>query len=31
MGLFGGEKITLMLEKNNYAPGETIKGIVILN
>jgi hypothetical protein len=30
MGLFGGEKITLMLEKYNYAPGETIKGTVTL-
>lgn len=30
MGLFGGEKITLMLEKYNYTPGETIKGTVTL-
>ncbi|MCK4366097.1 MAG: hypothetical protein KAW45_08595 [Thermoplasmatales archaeon] len=30
MGLFGGEKITLTLEKYNYAPGETIKGTVAL-
>ena len=31
MGLFGPEKITLMLEKYNYAPGDTIKGNVTLN
>lgn len=30
MGLFGGEKITLMLDKYNYTPGETIKGKVTL-
>ena len=30
MGFFSGEKITLMLEKYNYAPGETIKGTIIL-
>ena len=30
MGLFGGEKITLMLEKYNYTPGETIKGTITL-
>jgi len=30
MGLFGGEKITLALDKYNYAPGETIKGSVTL-
>ncbi len=28
MGLFGKEKITLMLEKYDYAPGEKIKGTV---
>ena len=31
MGLFGGEKITLMLEKYNFTPGETIKGKVKLS
>ena len=31
MGLFGPDKITLMLEKYNYSPGETIKGNVKLN
>jgi len=31
MGLFSGEKITLELEKYNYAPGEMIKGKVKLN
>jgi hypothetical protein len=31
MGLFGEEKISLMLEKYNYAPGEIIKGTVTLN
>jgi hypothetical protein len=31
MGLFGGEKITLQLEKYDYAPGDTIKGTVTLN
>lgn len=31
MGLFGPEKITLMLEKYNFAPGDTIKGTVSLN
>ena len=31
MGLFGGEKITLELEKYNYTPGEIIKGKVKLN
>ena len=31
MGLFGKEKITLMLEKYDYRPGETIKGTVTLN
>jgi len=30
MGLFGEEKITLMLEKYNYVPGEIIKGTVNL-
>jgi len=28
--LFGGEKITLMLEKYNYTTSETIKGTVTL-
>ena len=31
MGLFGGEKITLTLEKYDYMPGDTIKGVVNLN
>ena len=31
MGLFGPDKITMMLEKYNYAPGDTIKGTVTLN
>lgn len=31
MGLFGPEKITLMLEKYDYKPGEKIKGTVKLN
>ena len=31
MGLFGKEKITLMLEKYDYKPGEKIKGTVKLN
>jgi hypothetical protein len=31
MGLFGGEKITMMLEGYNYKPGDTIKGNVKLN
>jgi len=31
MGLFGGEKISLMLEKYNFTPGEVIKGKVKLN
>jgi len=31
MGLFGGEKITLTLEKYNFKPGEMIKGNVKLN
>ncbi len=31
MGLFGPEKVTLVLEKYNYSPGETIKGTVTLN
>jgi len=31
MGLFGKEKITLMLEKYNFKPGDTIKGNVTLN
>ncbi|MDH7517418.1 MAG: hypothetical protein QHH19_03640 [Candidatus Thermoplasmatota archaeon] len=31
MGLFGPDKITLMLEKYSYKPGETIKGTVKLN
>ena len=31
MGLFGGEKITLTLEKYDYRPGDTIKGKVKLN
>jgi hypothetical protein len=30
MGLFGPEKIVLQLEKYDYKPGETIKGIVKL-
>jgi hypothetical protein len=30
MALFGKEKITLMLEKYNYSPGDTIKGTVTL-
>jgi len=31
MGLFGPDKITLMLERYNYKPGEMIKGTVKLN
>ena len=31
MGLFGPDKITLMMEKYNYVPGEIIKGTVSLN
>jgi hypothetical protein len=31
MGLFGGEKITLTLEKYNYKPGDLIKGNIKLN
>jgi len=31
MGLFGGEKITLTLEKYNFKPGEMIKGNIKLN
>ena len=31
MGLFGKEKITLMLEKYDYKPGDTIKGKVTIN
>jgi len=31
MGLFGPEKITMTLEKYNFAPGDTIKGTVSLN
>lgn len=31
MGLFGGEKITLILEKYDFKPGENIKGTVFLN
>jgi len=31
MGLFGSEKITLMLEKYDYKPGERIKGTITLN
>jgi len=31
MGLFGGEKITLTLEKYNFKPGDTIKGNVTIN
>jgi hypothetical protein len=31
MGLFGPPKITLMLEKYNFAPGETAKGTVSIN
>jgi len=31
MGLFGKEKITMMLEKYNFNPGDTIKGKVSLN
>ena len=30
MGLFGGEKITLALEKYNFVPGDMIKGTVTL-
>lgn len=30
MGLFGGEKISLHLEKYDYTPGDTIKGKVTL-
>ena len=31
MGLFGPDKITLVLERFNYKPGEVIKGSVKLN
>ena len=31
MGLFGKEKITLMLEKYDFKPGDTIKGNISLN
>jgi hypothetical protein len=31
MGLFGGEKITLMLEKYNFTPGEMAKGTIKLS
>lgn len=31
MGLFGPDKITLMLERYSYKPGEVIKGVVKLN
>lgn len=31
MGLFGKEKITLMLEKFDYKPGDVIRGTVTLN
>jgi len=31
MGLFGPEKMTLMLEQYNFFPGETIKGKITLN
>ena len=31
MGLFGPDKITLMLEKYDYKPGDIIKGTVKLN
>ena len=31
MGLLGGPKITLMLEKYNFNPGEVVKGTVKLN
>lgn len=31
MGLFGGEKITLTLEKYNFKPGDMIKGNIKLN
>ena len=31
MGLFGKEQITLMLEKYDYSPGDTIKGTVSLS
>ncbi|KYK30005.1 hypothetical protein AYK20_04735 [Thermoplasmatales archaeon SG8-52-1] len=31
MGLFGPPKITLMLEKYNFTPGETAKGTVSIN
>lgn len=31
MGLFGGEKITVALEKYNFKPGDIIKGNVKLN
>jgi hypothetical protein len=31
MGLFGPPKLTLMLEKYNFKPGETAKGAVTIN
>jgi len=31
MGLFGKEKITMTLEKYNFAPGDSIKGTVTLS
>jgi len=31
MGLFGGEKIMLTLEKYDYKPGDVIKGTITLN
>ena len=31
MGLFGPDKITMMLDKYNFAPGDTIKGTITLN
>ncbi len=31
MGLFGGEKISLILESYNYKPGDVIKGNIKLN
>lgn len=31
MGLFGPDKLTLMLERYDYKPGDTIKGTITLN
>jgi len=31
MGLFGPDKITMLLEKYNFAPGDIIKGTINLN